>query len=119
MIAATSLKVFDMLESGGELRARLRRNAGHFRNRMGALGFELLPGEHPIIPVMLRDPKLAQDMAARMNQRGVFVTAFSFPVVPKAQDRIRTQMSASHSIEQLDRAIDAFEVVGRALGVIA
>ncbi|MCP5073098.1 MAG: glycine C-acetyltransferase [Rhodobacteraceae bacterium] len=118
VIAATSIKVFDMLADGSELRARLRRNAGHFRNRMGALGFELLPGEHPIIPVMLRDPKLAQDMAARLNELGVYVTAFSFPVVPKTQDRIRTQMSASHSIEELDQAIDAFEVVGRELGVI-
>lgn len=118
VIAQTSIAVFDRLADGAELRARLRRNANHFRSKMGALGFELLPGEHPIIPVMLRDPKLAQDMAAQLDTRGVFVTAFSFPVVPKAQDRIRTQMSAAHSIEQLDRAIEAFETVGRNLGVI-
>ncbi|MEI4232800.1 glycine C-acetyltransferase [Roseovarius sp. D22-M7] len=118
VIAGASLKVFDMLEDGADQRARLWDNAAYFRERMGALGFELLPGEHAIIPVMLRDPKLAQDMAARLNQRGVFVTAFSFPVVPKGQDRIRTQMSAALSRDMLDRAIDAFEAVGRDLGVI-
>ena len=85
---------------------------------MTALGFELLPGAHAIIPVMLRDPKLAQEMAARLGAHGVFVTAFSFPVVPKDQDRIRTQMSAALTRAQLDTAIDAFEVVGRELGVI-
>src|SRR6056297_443097 len=119
VIAGASLKVFDMLEDGEALRARLWENAAYFRERMGALGFELLPGEHAIIPVMLRDPKLAQEMAARLNARGVYVTAFSFPVVPKGQDRIRTQMSAALSRDMLDRAIDAFELVGRELGVIA
>ncbi len=118
IITATSLEVFDMLEAGSERRERLRRNALHFRAQMGTLGFELLPGEHPIIPVMLRDPKLAQAMAAKLNTRGVFVTAFSFPVVPRAQDRIRTQMSAAHTIAQLDQAIAAFAKVGRELGVI-
>ncbi|GGA10647.1 glycine C-acetyltransferase [Neptunicoccus cionae] len=119
VIAQTSIAVFDMLADGGELRARLRRNAGHFRNRMGALGFELLPGDHPIIPVMLRDPKLASEMAARLDQLGVYVAAFSFPVVPRDQDRIRTQMSAAHSLEEIDRAIDAFETAGRELGVLS
>jgi glycine C-acetyltransferase len=119
VIAATSLKVFDMLESGDALRATLWENAAYFRARMGALGFELLPGEHAIIPVMLRDPKLARDMAARLHEKGVFVTAFSFPVVPRGQDRIRTQMSAALSRDMLDRAIDAFESVGRDMGVIA
>ena len=118
VIAATSLKVFDMLEAGDALRATLWENAAYFRARMGALGFELLPGEHAIIPVMLRDPKLARDMAARLHEKGVFVTAFSFPVVPRGQDRIRTQMSAGLSREMLDRAIDAFAVVGRDMGVI-
>ncbi|MGR3696946.1 MAG: glycine C-acetyltransferase [Roseovarius sp.] len=118
VIAGASLKVFDMLEDGAERRARLWENARHFREKMSALGFELLPGEHAIIPVMLRDPKLAQDMAARLNARGVYVTAFSFPVVPKGQDRIRTQMSAGLSRDMLDRAIDAFGTVGRELGVI-
>ncbi len=118
VIAATSIRVLDMLEGGGELRARLWRNADHFRSKMGALGFELLPGEHAIIPVMLRDPKLAQDMARRLQEQGVFVTAFSFPVVPRDQDRIRTQMSAAHTIEQLDQAIAAFARVGRDMGII-
>ena len=120
VIAAASLKVFDLLEARGDaLRARLWENAAYFRARMGALGFELLPGEHAIIPVMLRDPKLAQEMAARLGAQGVYVTAFSFPVVPKGQDRIRTQMSAALDREMLDRAIAAFEAVGRELGVIA
>jgi glycine C-acetyltransferase len=118
VIAGASLKVFDLLEEGATLRARLWENASYFRERMGALGFELLPGEHAIIPVMLRDPKLAQEMAKRLGERGVYVTAFSFPVVPKGQDRIRTQMSAALSRDMLDRAIDAFEAVGRELGVI-
>jgi len=118
VIAAASLKVFDLLEDGGELRAKLWNNAAYFRMRMGKLGFELLPGEHAIIPVMLRDPKLAQEMAARLDARGVYVTAFSFPVVPKDQDRIRTQMNAALTRDMLDRAIDAFEAVGRELEVI-
>ena len=119
VIAETSLTVLDLLEGSDDLRARLRRNTAHFRERMSGLGFEILPGEHPIAPVMLRDPKLAQDMAARLAARGVFVTAFSFPVVPRGQDRIRTQMSAAHDPATLDRAIDAFAEVGRELGVIA
>ncbi|MEB8388778.1 glycine C-acetyltransferase [Rhodobacteraceae bacterium KMM 6894] len=118
VIASASLKVFDLLEDGGDLRARLWDNAAYFRDRMTALGFELLPGEHAIIPVMLRDPKLAQQMALRLGEHGVYVTAFSFPVVPKSQDRIRTQMSAALTRDMLDRAIDAFETVGRELGVI-
>ena len=118
MIAEASITVLDMLESQSGLRDTLRRNTAHFRQRMTALGFEILPGEHPISPVMLRDPQLAQDMVARLAEKGVFVTAFSFPVVPRGQDRIRTQMSAAHSIEELDRAIDAFAEVGRDLKVI-
>jgi len=118
VIAGASLRVFDLLEEGAERRARLWENAAYFRDRMGSLGFELLPGEHAIIPVMLRDPKLAQEMALRLNERGVYVTAFSFPVVPKGQDRIRTQMSAGLTRDMLDRAIDAFGAVGRELGVI-
>jgi glycine C-acetyltransferase len=118
VIAATSLKVFDLLEDGADLRAVLQRNTNHFRTEMTALGFELLAGEHPIIPVMLRDPKLAQEMAAKLSEAGVYVTAFSYPVVPLKQDRIRTQMSAAHSIEQLNEAIAAFATVGRELGVI-
>ena len=118
VIAATTLKVIDMLEASTERRDRLMDNASHFRARMGAAGFDLLPGEHPIIPVMLRDPKLAQEMAARLDEKGVFVAPFSFPVVPRGQDRIRTQMSAAHSLPELDRAIDAFIQVGQEMGVI-
>ena len=113
VIAATSIKVLDMLEASTDRRDRLMQNAAHFRNRMTAAGFDLLPGEHPIIPVMLRDPKLAQDMATRLDAKGVYVAPFSFPVVPKGQDRIRTQMSAAHSREELDRAIEAFIEVGK------
>lgn len=120
VIAAASLRVFDLLEERGDvLRGRLWDNAAYFRERMGKLGFELLPGQHAIIPVMLRDPKLAQEMAKRLNDRGVYVTAFSFPVVPRDQDRIRTQMSAALTRDMLDRAIDAFEAVGRELEVIS
>ena len=118
VIAATTLKVIDILEASTERRDQLMNNASHFRARMGAAGFDLLPGEHPIIPVMLRDPKLAQDMAARLDEKGVFVAPFSFPVVPRGQDRIRTQMSAAHSLAELDRAIDAFIEVGQEMGVI-
>ncbi len=118
VIAAASLKVFDLLENGDEMRARLWDNVAYFRAGMGKLGFELLPGEHAIIPVMLRDPKLAQEMAARLMRHGVYVTAFSFPVVPKGQDRIRTQMSAALTRDMLDRAIEAFAIVGREMEVI-
>lgn len=119
VIAATSIKVLDMLEASTELRDRLAANAVYFRDKMAAAGFDLLPGDHPIIPVMLRDPRLAQDMAARLDERGVYVAPFSFPVVPRGQDRIRTQMSAAHTTAELDRAVGAFVAVGRDLGVIA
>jgi glycine C-acetyltransferase len=118
VITATSLKVLDMLENSTELRDRLMRNAMRFRREMGGAGFDLLPGEHPIIPVMLRDPKLAQEMARRLDGRGIYVAPFSFPVVPRGQDRIRTQMSAAHSDADLDRAIAAFVETGRELEVI-
>ncbi|NND17428.1 MAG: glycine C-acetyltransferase, partial [Silicimonas sp.] len=118
VIAQTSIKVLDMLEASTDLRDRLIDNARHFRRRMSDAGFDLLPGEHPIIPVMLRDPKLAQDMAARLDEHGVYVAAFSFPVVPKGQDRIRTQMSAAHSRDELDRAIDAFIKVGHDMEIV-
>ena len=118
VIAQTSLSALDLLTGSTKLRDRLWRNAGHFRAEMTALGFELLPGEHPIVPLMLRDPKLAQAFAGALRERGVLATAFSFPVVPRGQDRIRAQMSAAHTIEDLDRAIAAFAEVGRGLDVI-
>jgi len=119
VIAAASLKVFDIIENGADLRERLYANAALFREKMQKLGFDLVPGEHPIIPVMLGEAKLAQDMAARMLEHGVYVTGFSFPVVPKGKARIRTQMSAAHSPQDIDRAVEAFAAVGRKLGVIA
>ncbi|HEU4951217.1 MAG TPA: glycine C-acetyltransferase [Holophagaceae bacterium] len=117
-IAAASLKALDLLAEGGELRARLRANAAHFRAEMTKLGFELLPGEHPIIPVMLHDAPLAQQFASKLLDEGVYVIGFFFPVVPKGQARIRTQMSAAHTTADLDQAIAAFAKVGRELGVI-
>lgn len=117
-IAAASLKVFEIIEQGEALRARLYANAGLFRSEMTKLGFTLAGEGHPIIPVMLGDAALAQEMAARMLEKGVYVIGFSFPVVPKGQARIRTQMSAAHSEADVRRAIAAFEEVGRELGVI-
>ncbi len=119
VIAATSIAVLDLLEGSDEQRARLRDNARRFRAGMQAAGFRLLPGEHPIIPVMLGDARLAADMAARLLDEGVYVIGFSYPVVPKGEARIRTQMSAAHEPEHIDRAVDAFTRVGRAMGVIA
>ncbi|WP_417445507.1 glycine C-acetyltransferase [Kangiella sp.] len=119
VIASASLKVLDMLENGDELRQKLRSNSEYFRDKMTALGFELVPGEHPIIPVMLGDASLASKFADMMLKEGIYVIGFSFPVVPKGQARIRTQMSAAHNIEHIDRAIAAFEKVGKELGVIS
>lgn len=118
-IVAASLEVFSMLEQGHDLREQLNRNARHFRSRMQDAGFTLSGKDHAIIPVMLGDAKLASEMADKMLERGIYVVGFSFPVVPKGQARIRTQMSAAHSIEQVDRAIDAFIEVGRELKVIS
>jgi glycine C-acetyltransferase len=117
-ITAASIEALDLLSEGGELRGRLRANAAYFRAGMSRLGFRLLPGEHPIIPVMLGDAALAQSMANALLDEGVYVIGFFFPVVPKGEARIRTQMSAGHSAADLDFAIAAFEKVGRALGVI-
>ncbi|MFC0399987.1 glycine C-acetyltransferase [Paraburkholderia rhizosphaerae] len=119
-IAAASLKVLELLASdeGARLRERVRANGAHFRRSMSALGFTLVPGEHPIIPVMLGDAQLASRMADALLHEGVYVVGFSFPVVPRGRARIRTQMSAAHTSEQIDRAVDAFARVGRSLGVI-
>jgi glycine C-acetyltransferase len=119
-IAAASLKVLELLVSdeGAQLRERVRENGAHFRRAMSALGFTLVPGEHPIIPVMLGDAQLASNMADALLKEGVYVIGFSFPVVPKGRARIRTQMSAAHTPEQIDRAVEAFARVGRQLGII-
>ena len=118
-VVAAAIKVFDMLGSAGELRERLAANTRHFRERMTAAGFELRPGVHPIVPVMIHDAPRAQAMAAALLDEGIYVTGFFYPVVPQGQARIRTQMSAAHTREHLDRAIDAFTRVGRRLGVLA
>ena len=118
MIAASSIAVLDLLQRDNSLQQQLHSNAAYFREKMSERGFDLKPGEHPIIPVMLGDAKLASEMADRLLQRGVYVIGFSFPVVPKGQARIRTQMSAGLTREQLDKAIEAFTVVGRELNVI-
>ena len=118
VIAAASIEVVNLLETDSGLRDKLAANAEYFRNRMEALGFDLLPGEHPIIPVMLGDARLAGQMADRLLEHGIYVIGFSYPVVPHGKARIRTQMSAGHDREHLDRAIDAFAAVGRELGVI-
>ena len=118
VIAATSLTVLDLLESAGDLRRRLVANSERFRSEMSRAGFTLAGNGHPIIPVMLGDARLATEMATRMLALGVYVVGFSFPVVPDGAARIRTQMSAGHTDEHLDKAIDAFITVGRELGVI-
>ena len=117
-VVAASLRVLDLLEDGDDLRQRLRENSRYFRERMEAAGFKLAGAEHPIIPVLIGDAHLASRMAARLLEEGIFVVAFSFPVVPKGQARIRTQMSAAHGRDQLDAAVAAFARVGRELGVI-
>ena len=120
MITASSIEAIKLLssEEGAALRQDLQENGRFFRSEMAALGFDLVEGEHPIIPVMLGDAKLAQEMAARLYRKGVYVTGFSYPVVPMGQARIRTQMSAGLAREQLTRAVAAFAEVGREMNVI-
>ena len=119
-IAGASIKVFELIREWRRACASsLYANAARFRSEMGKLGFTLAGADHPIIPVMLGDASLAQEMAARMLKRGIYVIGFSFPVVPKGQARIRTQMSAAHSRADIDRAVAAFAAVGRELGVIS
>ncbi len=112
-ICAATLKTLDLLEASTELRDRVHENAGYFRRAMSGLGFDMLPGEHPIVPVMLYDAHVAREMAARMLEQGVYVVAFSFPVVPVGKARIRTQISAAHSHADLDFAAQAFGRVKR------
>ena len=117
-IAGASLKALEMVREGDDLRARLFDNANRFRTGMTEAGFDLLPGEHPIIPVMLGDAALSQNMANALMEEGVYVIGFFYPVVPKGKARIRTQMSAAHTPEMIDRAVAAFTKVGKELGVI-
>jgi glycine C-acetyltransferase len=117
-IAAAGIKAFELLAGAGGLRQQLRDNSSHFRARMTEAGFDIKPGEHPIVPVMLYESAVAQQFAAALLERGIYVIAFSYPVVPKGEARIRVQLSAGHSPAHLDRAIAAFTEVGRGLGVI-
>jgi glycine C-acetyltransferase len=118
VIAATSLRVLELIAEGDTLRRQLHENARFFRAGMQAAGFTLVPGEHPIIPVMLGEATLAGRMAERLLELGVYVIGFSFPVVPKGQARIRTQMSAGHTRAHLEQAVEAFTTAGRELGVV-
>ena len=117
-VVGASIAVFDRLASTTELRDRLEANTKHFRDRMTEAGFEIKPGTHPIVPIMLYDERLAHGMARRLLDEGVYVIGFSYPVVAKGQARIRVQLSAAHTREQLDRAIAAFAKVGKELGVL-
>ncbi|MGH8179094.1 MAG: glycine C-acetyltransferase [Steroidobacter sp.] len=117
-IAAASVRVLDLLEADTTLRRRLQQNAAFFRERMAAAGFNLVPGEHPIIPIMLGDARIASEFAQRLLDHGVYVIGFSFPVVPHGKARIRTQMSAAHTREHLEQAVNAFVRVGTELGVL-
>ncbi len=117
-LLGATLKTLELVRDGGHLREQLFRNAGRFRAQMTEAGFDLLPGEHPIIPIMIYDAKKAGAMAAALMDEGVYVTAFSFPVVPREKARIRTQMCAAHSDEQVDQAVEAFIKVGKSVGVI-
>lgn len=117
-VVAAGIKAFEMLEAAGELRTQLVDNTRYFRERMTAAGFDVKPGVHPISPVMLYDAPLAQQFAERLLEEGIYAIGFFFPVVPKGQARIRTQISAAHTREQLDQAIAAFIKIGRELDVI-
>lgn len=118
MITAVSIEVLNMLEQGAQLRQQLKSNSAYFRRGLEQLGFELIPGDHPIIPIMIKDAKLSASMAEQLLREGIYVISFSYPVVPKGLARIRTQLSAAHTQEQLDIALAAFEKVGQNLGII-
>lgn len=117
-IAGASIKVFDLLSETTELRDKLEENTGYFRKKMTEKGFDIKPGIHPIVPIMLYDAKLSQDMAAKLLDEGIYVIGFFYPVVPKDQARIRVQISAAHSKEDLDKCIEAFTKVGKELRVV-
>jgi len=116
-IAAASIRVFDMLTESTALRDKVHENARYFRAEMEKAGFDLLPGEHPIVPIMVYDPKIANEFARRMLEKGVYVVGFCYPVVPKGRDRIRTQISAGHTKEDLDFAVQCFKEVKAEMGL--
>lgn len=117
-IVGASIVVFDLLSSTTEFRDKLETNTKYFRNEIAKRGFEIKQGEHPIVPIMLYDAKLSQDFANRLLEEGIYVIGFYYPVVPKGQARIRVQISAAHSLSQIDRAVESFTSVGKKLGVV-
>ncbi len=117
-LVAASIGVFDMLTRSTELRDRLERNTKHFREGVQKAGLDVLPGAHPIVPIMVYDARVASEMADALLDEGIYVIGFSYPVVPKGQARIRVQVSAAHTLDDLDRAVAAFEKVGRAMGAV-
>ena len=116
-IVAASIKAIDLLTASTELRDKLETNTKHFRAGISQVGFDVLPGEHPIVPIMLGDASLAAQVADALLQKGIYVIGFSYPVVPQGKARIRTQISAAHSIEDLDFAIEKFKEVREELGI--
>lgn len=118
VITATSIKVLDILESSGDLRRKVHENGKYFRKQMESLGFDLVPGEHPIVPVMIYDAKLAKTLANELLKEGIYVISFSYPVVPEGKARIRVQLSAAHEQQHLDKAIAAFAKIGKKLDII-
>jgi glycine C-acetyltransferase len=117
-LVAASIRVFEMLASTTELRDRLEENTRYFRSAMSSVGFDIKPGIHPIVPVMLYDAPLSQEFASRLLAEGIYVIGFFYPVVPDGQARIRVQVSAAHEKKHLDRAVEAFTRVGKDLGVL-
>ena len=117
-IVGASIKVVDLLSSSTALRDKLEDNTQYFRQAMTAAGFDIIPGEHPIVPIMLYDAKLSQTFASKLLEEGIYVIGFFFPVVPRGLARIRVQISAGHEREHLERAVAAFTKVGKELGVI-
>ena len=118
VIVATSLTVLDLIENSPGLRKKLHQNTAYFRKNLEGLGFQIVPGEHPILPVMLGDAKVSQEMASLLFDHGIYAVSFSYPVVPREKARIRLQMSAAHELHHLDRALDAFAKVGRQMKII-
>ncbi|MCS7170436.1 MAG: aminotransferase class I/II-fold pyridoxal phosphate-dependent enzyme, partial [Candidatus Kapabacteria bacterium] len=118
MVVGAAIAVFELLSETTELRDRLERNTRYFRRRMSEAGFDIKPGDHPIVPIMLYDAMLAHRFANRMLELGIYVVGFSYPVVPRGQARIRVQISAAHTQQHLDQAIEAFVAVGREMGVL-
>jgi glycine C-acetyltransferase len=117
-IVGASIRVLDLLSASTDLRDKLERNTVYFRREMTAAGFDILPGEHPIVPIMLYDAPLSQKFANRLLEEGIYVIGFFYPVVPKGKARIRVQLSAAHEQEHLEKAVRAFTKVGKELGVV-